>query len=200
MNVDERDACIEDSKLYEFSVKDNYGDGMCCAYKKGHYKILTHNPMSGDLDSATETILSGGYFMKNEITHLINTTMPAMNERDVSWLNTHNKRRRYWHAYYNTTYIPLLWSESLKAEAKVWSETLLEACGKGMHHDPQRIYGENAAGNSGAGSWGTLREPEKILTRFVDYEVDDPWPANGHLTQVVSIEFCALRVSVLVSP
>lgn len=55
-----------------------------------------------------------------------------------------------------------------------------------MHHDPQRTYGENAAGNTGSGSWGTRRDPEKILTRFVEYEVDDAWPANSHLTQTVS--------------
>jgi hypothetical protein len=54
-----------------------------------------------------------------------------------------------------------------------------------MFHDPQRIYGENAAGNSGSGGWGTLRSPDQILTRFVEYELDDPWPHNGHLTQVL---------------
>ena len=54
-----------------------------------------------------------------------------------------------------------------------------------MSHDPNRIYGENAAGNTGRGSWGTKREPEQILTRFVEYELDWPWPRNGHLTQVL---------------
>jgi hypothetical protein len=40
-----------------------------------------------------------------------------------------------------------------------------------MFHDPMRVYGENAAGNTGRGSWGMKREPEQILTRFVEYEM-----------------------------
>jgi hypothetical protein len=67
----------------------------------------------------------------------------------------------------------------------MWANSLLDSCGKGMFHDPSRIYGENAAGNTGRGSWGTRREPDQILTRFVEYELDDPWPRNGHLTQAL---------------
>ncbi|KAL7532842.1 hypothetical protein ACHAXR_004889, partial [Thalassiosira sp. AJA248-18] len=81
--------------------------------------------------------------------------------------------------------IPLLWSESLKAEAKVWADTLLDSCETGAYHDPQRIYGENAASNVGSGSWGTRRAPGKIVTRFVEYELNWDWPENGHLTQVL---------------
>lgn len=131
------------------------------------------------------TVLHGGLFPSTQIVHLINTTRPAMDERDGRWLETHNSRRRRWHGHYNTTYVPLQWSESLKAEAKVWADTLLDSCETGMHHDPRRVYGENAAANSGGGSWGTRRDPDKILSRFVEYEVDDPWPHNSHLTQVL---------------
>lgn len=187
VEVDSRDVCIEDSSLYELTINDSVGDGICCTHKEGHYKILSHSNLSGeDVESGTETVLYGGLFMEKKITHLINTTAPLMSKRDKAWLKSHQKRRRYWHGYYNTTYVPLLWSESLKAEAKVWSETLLDACGKGMYHDPKRVFGENAAGNTGGGAWGTRREPEKIVARFVDYEVDDPWPTNGHLVQAVS--------------
>ncbi len=38
-------------------------------------------------------------------------------------------------------------------------------------HDSARITGENAAGNSGTGSWAEMRTPEQILTRFVEREV-----------------------------
>jgi hypothetical protein len=89
--------------------------------------------------------------------------------------------------------VPLQWSESLKSEAKVWADTLLDSCGDGMYHDPQMDWGENAAANIGAGSWGTKRAPEKIVARFIDREVDDPWPINGHLTQAVSV----LKIAVL---
>ncbi len=182
-DVDERDVCIEDSALYELTIYDNYSDGMHrlrSGERDGYYKILAHRGQS-----ERETILYGGSFYSEKITHVINTTMPAMDDRDVDWLYSHNKRRMYWHPYYNTTYVPLQWSEALKAEAKVWADTLLDSCGDGMHHDPQRDWGENAAANSGAGSWATRRPPDKIVSRFIDREVDDPWPANGHLTQAV---------------
>jgi hypothetical protein len=182
--VDERDICIEDSALYELTVYDEYKDGMHrhrSHMSSGHYKIFAHRGKS-----ERETILYGGFFVSEKITHLLNTTLPAMDERDENWLTSHNKRRMYWHPYYNTTYVPLQWSESLKAEAKVWADTLLDSCGDGMHHDPQRDWGENAAANSGGGSWGTRRAPDTIVARFVDREVDDPWPINGHLTQAVS--------------
>ena len=56
-----------------------------------------------------------------------------------------------------------------------------------MYHDPDRIYGENAAGNVGRDHWGERRDPEQILARFVEFEVDWDWPDNGHLTQTVSV-------------
>ena len=134
--VDSRDVCVEDSSLYEFTVKDKYGDGMCCRYKRGHYKIFTHKDPTGAnvqprMQQQKDTILYGGYFYKNKITHLINTTKPYMDEVDKKWLTSHNKRRKYWHAHYNTSYVSLLWSESLKAEAQVWADHLLTTCTKG---------------------------------------------------------------------
>ncbi len=182
--VDERDLCIDDSALYKLTVYDNFTDGMyrLRSNSGGYYKIFAHRGKS-----ERQTILYGGFFRSKKITHLLNTTKPAMDERDANWLTSHNKRRMYWHAFYNTTYVPLQWSESLKAEAKVWADTLLDSCGDGMHHDPQMDWGENAAANTGAGSWGTKREPDKIVARFIDREVDDPWPINGHLTQAVSV-------------
>lgn len=69
--------------------------------------------------------------------------------------------------------------------ATIWADTLLASCGKGMHHDPNRIYGENAAGNSGTGKWAGLRTPDQILTRFVEYEEDDSWPRNSHFVQAL---------------
>lgn len=187
IELEERDICIHDSSLYELTVFDDYGDGMCCAYnRQGHYKILTHHPMS-PTGLPNETILFGGFFKSDRVTHLINTTLPILSDRDMDWLNSHNKRRLYWHTYYNTSYVPLQWSDSLKADAQVWADTLLDSCKEGMYHDPQKIYGENAAANSGAGSWGTKRDADLIVARFIDREVDDPWPANGHLTQAVRI-------------
>ena len=173
--TDTRDFCIDDSSLYELTIRDAFGDGMCCHYGAGHYKILTEK----------ETILHGGFFQSNETTHLINTTAPILSDRDNLWLNAHNIRREKWHAHYEKEYVPLLWSEALKAEAQLWADHLLGSCGKGMYHDPLRIFGENAAGNSGAGTWADQRTPEQILTRFVERELDDDWPKNSHLTQSI---------------
>jgi hypothetical protein len=47
------------------------------------------------------------------------------------------------------------------------------------------VYGENLASNLGSGSWGKLREPEDILVRWVEKEVDVGWPKNAHLTQAL---------------
>eukprot|EP00581_Thalassiosira_minuscula_P030724 CAMPEP_0183761002 /NCGR_PEP_ID=MMETSP0739-20130205/8135_1 /TAXON_ID=385413 /ORGANISM="Thalassiosira miniscula, Strain CCMP1093" /LENGTH=417 /DNA_ID=CAMNT_0025999065 /DNA_START=205 /DNA_END=1458 /DNA_ORIENTATION=- len=193
--LDRRDVCLDDASLYELTVNDSFGDGMCCRYKKkGHYKILTRAPPAIDDGSKAprsllkqQTILHGGFFQAKQIKHLINTTVPIMSNRDEAWLHSHNIRRQYWHNYYDTTYVPLLWSESLVAEAQTWADKLRDFCGKGMRHDPHRIHGENAAGNTGSGSWASRREPELIVARFVDAEVDDEWPNNGHLTQAVSV-------------
>ena len=57
---------------------------------------------------------------------------------------------------------------------------------EGSANDRQKVYGENAVENSGGGGWGTRRELERVMARFVDNEADWSWPANGHLMQVVS--------------
>ncbi|KAL3762256.1 hypothetical protein ACHAW5_007205 [Stephanodiscus triporus] len=63
-----------------------------------------------------------------------------MTDRDRQYLNSHNTRRKVWHERYNKAYVPLKWDDSLKAEAKVWAETLLASCGKGMYHDPNTVW------------------------------------------------------------
>ncbi|KAL7536217.1 hypothetical protein ACHAWF_005399, partial [Thalassiosira exigua] len=179
LRIDERSACVDDASLYRLTIEDVYGDGMCCRYGGGWYKVLVGE------GGEREAIVHGGSFGAERVTHLLNTTKPALTERDEMYLHSHNKRRRYWHERYNATYIPLLWSESLKADAQAWADELLEHCGDGMRHDPRTAYGENAAGNTGGGSWGARKGPETILHRFVDREVGLSWPANGHLTQAL---------------
>ena len=45
-------TCVDGGVLYEFSITDSYGDGMCCAYGEGGYSIVVDG----------ETIASGGDF------------------------------------------------------------------------------------------------------------------------------------------
>lgn len=180
--IDTTEICIKKGKLYEFTVRDKYGDGMCCHYGNGSYKIKTESSRTED---GEEIILHGGRFQEKEMTHLINTTSPLMSDRDHLWLEAHNIRRKLWHNHYNTEYVPLQYSESLVAEAQIWAEFLLDSCKDGMYHDPARVYGENVASNAGMGTWAEQRTPDQVLARFVEDEVDDPWPANGHLTQAL---------------
>ena len=51
--------------------------------------------------------------------------------------------------------------------------------------DKNNVHGENLAANYGSGSWAAVRSADTILSRWVESEADDPYPANGHLTQVL---------------
>ena len=51
--------------------------------------------------------------------------------------------------------------------------------------DKNNVHGENLAANYGSGSWAAVRSADTILSRWVEDEADDPYPANGHLTQVL---------------
>lgn len=46
-------------------------------------------------------------------------------------------------------------------------------------------YGENLAGNYGSGSWGKLKPPDVVVTRWVDKEAAFGWHDNAHLTQAL---------------
>ena len=50
------------------------------------------------------------------------------------WLVAHNVRRKEWHRRYGKSYVPLEWSNALKAESKVFAQKLLrDSCG-GLYH------------------------------------------------------------------
>lgn len=141
-------------------------------------------------------IITGGDFKKKEFLQVIDLGLNAedMSARDKEWLESHNYKRRIWHARYNRTFVPLSWDNSLKAESKVWAEHLLSSCGKDMWHDPNNSYGENVASNSGTGSWALRRTTDDVVARFVDREERKLYPENLHLTQVIDtfIEYSLL--------
>mmetsp|Transcript_29464 Transcript_29464/g.61481 ORF Transcript_29464/g.61481 Transcript_29464/m.61481 type:complete len:519 (+) Transcript_29464:86-1642(+) len=175
---DATEICLENGAAYDFTINDSYGDGMCCQFGDGHFKVYL------DEDGLWDEIISGGIF-KNQVAQVINLTEQSTNERDLEWLESHNTRRQEWHERYNETFVPLKWSNGLKKDSEAWAIELLNSCGKGMHHDNTTNYGENIAANFGTGSWARLMTTDAILTRFVEREVDMKPPSNGHLTQVL---------------
>jgi len=176
---DETSFCLEEGHSYDFVIRDSVGDGMCCQYGNGYFKVHLKD------NSSWREILAGGDFKKKEVKQIINLKERVVNERDQEWLDSHNIRRKEWHEKFGKSYVPLKWSDGLAKEAMIWAEKLLDSCGKGMYHDPDLVYGENVAGNSGSGSWGAKRTTEQVLSRFVEREVDLGWPRNSHLTQVI---------------
>ncbi|MCB0804417.1 MAG: T9SS type A sorting domain-containing protein [Bacteroidales bacterium] len=48
---------IEDADCYTFAIYDAYGDGICCAYGNGYYKLMTENNIS---------VIEGGEFGSEE--------------------------------------------------------------------------------------------------------------------------------------
>lgn len=58
----------------------------------------------------------------------------------------------------------------------------------GIEHEKGVEEGENLAKNVGkALTWGQLYPPNNIVGRWVDWEVNRPYPGNAHLTQAVSV-------------
>ena len=148
--------------------------------RKGHRSI----------EVASVEVIS--YSNKTGVLSYGNETTPPLGQlpmedlaRDRGFLKSHNTRRKAWHERYNKSYVPLKWDNSLKAEAKVWAETLLASCGKGMYHDPNTKYGECATANQGTGSFGKLHTPDEIIRRYVEREENWQPPQNNHLTQVL---------------
>jgi hypothetical protein len=106
-------------------------------------------------------------------------------ERDVAWLQAHNVRRKKYHEQWGKSYVPLKWSPMLANDARQWANQLLNDCDiVGVKHEPGIREGENMAKNIGNGDNGELKTPDQILNRFVEMEMDDPYPHNAHLTQV----------------
>ena len=58
----------------------------------------------------------------------------TLTDRDKLWLTGHNTRRKEWHTRYGKSYVPLKWSNWLKAQAKVYAEELVYLCGGVLVH------------------------------------------------------------------
>lgn len=102
-----------------------------------------------------------------------------------AWLDAHNERRQTYHTSYGTDYVPLKWSHGLAASAQAYAGKLRDGfsgCGIAHGVGGDDYAGENLADNTGS---GPPASPSNVLSRWVEGELDDPWPENGHLTQVL---------------
>ena len=174
-----QEICVSEYGNYTYIIKDEYGDGMCCRYGEGFFKIK--------LDG--KEVLNGGSYNENVTAPLNVGYYPDgyMTERDKLYLEAHNYRRKDWHERYNLTYVPLQHSPGLAKQSKAWADELLHSCGVvGIEHEDYVYFGENLAKNTGpVDTWGQLYAPEKIVGRWVEFEIGLPYPSNGHLTQAL---------------
>ncbi|KAL3795655.1 hypothetical protein HJC23_002062 [Cyclotella cryptica] len=174
-----REICLPDG-LYNFTISDEYGDGICCRYGKGFFRISFDD----------EVVLAGGSFNSN-VSEVLNIGFQpkegSVSQREFQYLESHNSRRKEWHERYNVSYVPMKYSPALAKTAKAWAEELLNACGvAGIEHEDFNPFGENLAKNVGNRStFGQLYPVDNIVRRWVEFEVGLPYPSNGHLTQVL---------------
>ncbi|KAL7468284.1 hypothetical protein ACHAXS_008522 [Conticribra weissflogii] len=178
-SYDSVQLCAPNPSLHTFVMHDKYGDGICCHFGNGYFKIY--------LDD--REIIHVNQFTQNS-TQLINVgydPKPSMSQRDIEYLWAHNKRRRTFHEMHNKTYVPLRWSHGLATEARTWAYKLLDGCNSSdIEHEPGVPEGENLAKNVGNfAGWGKLYPPENIVRRWVDFEIGWLYPSNAHLTQAL---------------
>ena len=102
--------------------------------------------------------MNGGSFNKEVVASIVVGFDPhgLMTERDRQYLEAHNIRRKEWHEQYNKTFVPLVYSPMLAADAKAWAEELLWSCGVvGIEHEGTNNFGEHLAKNTGdPKTWG----------------------------------------------
>ncbi len=182
-----QDLCGLESGRYKFIIRDKYGDGMCCGNGRGKYRVFLNG----------QRIVVGGYF-KKELSYdiLVGYDPGTLTEREYQYWEGHNRRRKEFHVKHGTEYVPLAWSHSLADRARAWAKALLDECDDiSIRHDPNRNGdGENLAKNFGSASSGfdQIQPVEKIVSRWVEREMEWDWPENAHLTQVSRFELSLL--------
>ena len=178
---DSQDFCGLESGKYKFTIRDKYGDGICCGNGRGKYRVFLNG----------RQIIVGGYFKKElSFDILIGYDPGTLTDREYQYWVGHNRRRKEFHEKHGTEYVPLAWSHTLADRARAWATTLLGECDDvSMRHDPNRNGdGENMAknlGNSATAGLGQLYPVENIMARWVEREMEWDWPENAHLTQAL---------------
>ncbi|KAL9190535.1 hypothetical protein ACHAXT_000241 [Thalassiosira profunda] len=180
--TDKVEICVNPGK-YNFTVTDQYGDGVCCQHGDGFVKVHLDNREVMYVKSYGKTL--------TEILNVGYDPNPEMSVREKLYLEAHNKRRMEWYEEHGVSYVPLVYSPTLATQSKAWAEELLVNCSSaGIEHEPDVADGENLAKNTGimlpdGTGWGQLYDPDKIVGRWVEWEIGLLYPANAHLTQAL---------------
>eukprot|EP00956_Cyclotella_meneghiniana_P016501 scaffold26070_cov71-Cyclotella_meneghiniana.AAC.5 len=108
-----------------------------------------------------------------------------LGERPKQWLEAHNSRRQYYHEdVYGTTYVPLVWSESMAKDAASWAEEQNDGIGCSAG-----TQGRNDIGQTGYAYWTTREtgfdDPDDVVSWWVDDEADLEWDENSKFTQAI---------------
>ena len=94
---------------------------------RGYYKIEVQN-QDGDWKA-----VRGAAFQGSKVHVLdVGKTEATMSSRDKQYLIAHNKRRKEWHATYNTAYVPLRWSKGLRDSSMVRQRSFAPSEGQGV--------------------------------------------------------------------
>ena len=161
---DKHEICVTPG-LYNFTVTDMYGDGVCCQTGDGYIKVHLDNREVMHVKSYGKVL--------SETLNIGFDPNPYMSERDYLYLEAHNSRRAMWFKGNDVSHTPMLYSPAIAEESRVWAEKLLVNCsGAGIEHEPHVSVGENLAKNTGTMNedglgWGQVRrnQPRCILWR-----------------------------------
>jgi hypothetical protein len=123
---------------YKFTINDKFKDGMCCASGNGGYAGYVSGSKkfgssSGESDWG-QRVHEFSVATSSGTQQFTSKNDDVLTDRDRLWLVGHNTRRKEWHTRYGKSYVPLQWSKSLKAQAKVYAEELVYLCGGDLVH------------------------------------------------------------------
>ena len=170
--------------LYKFKLTDKFGDGVCCQQGDGHVKLYLNYREVMHVKSYGKVI--------DQVLNIGYDPTPLMTTRDYQYLDAHNRRRFAWYVGNNVSDVPLVWSPALAEHSRVWAQKLLQNCTIATTpHEEGVSEGENLAENygfvveNGKPSWGQLYPPDNIVGRWVEFEINRPYPGNAHLTQAL---------------
>ncbi len=131
---------------YKFTINDKFKDGMNGGNGGSYAGYVAGIKKFGSPSGETEwgqrvhefsvTTSNGNSISAQQLTA---KNDDGMTERDLLWLTGHNTRRKEWHTRHGKSYVPLQWSNALKAQAKIYAKELVYLCGGELIHGEKKI-------------------------------------------------------------